>query len=94
MDSIKKIQVLDRHLLREDAYFTSLIKEALQHQLLSDFDIKRIQTDTLKLLSSRIKDFTRGESSSVRSEIAESIMQSNLFAISIYLKSLPTPDDA
>lgn len=94
MDSIKKFEVIKRADLNEEAYFTSLIKEALQHGLLSDFDVKRIQTDTLKLLAFKIKDFTRGESSSVRSEIAENIMQSNLFTISLYLKSLPSPDEA
>jgi hypothetical protein len=94
MEQIEKISLLDKNNLSEEFYFKSLLSEAYYHSLLSEANIEKIQTECLRLLLSKTEQYACGESSSVRVEVAESIMTSNLYTIGIYLKSFPCPDDA
>jgi len=85
---------IDRKKLDERFYFQSLVDTAF---LLGDLDeetLNRFQRDLALLLAFKADQFTRGESSSVRVEIAEMLMHSNLFTLGHYLKSLDSPDDA
>jgi hypothetical protein len=94
MENIEKISLIDKTKLNAEFYFTSLLEEAYGHGTLSDIDIERIQITCLELLAYKTERYTGGESSSVRVEVAESIMKSNLYTIGLYLKSFPCPDDA
>ena len=94
MNKIKKQTVIDVNKLSGEFYFQSLLQEAYVKGVLSPNESERIQLECLKLLADRTGRFTRGQSSSVRVEIAQGIMASNLFTIGIYLKSLPDVDAA
>ncbi|MEO1816021.1 MAG: DUF6179 domain-containing protein [Acetobacterium sp.] len=93
-NKIKKQSVIDGDKLSGEFYFQSLLQEAYVKGALSSKESERIQLECLKLLADCTERFTRGQSSSVRVEIAQGIMASNLFTIGIYLKSLPDLDTA
>lgn len=92
--NIERFHKIDAFKLNQEFYFQSLLEEAYHQQLLSEQDIEKIQLDCLDLLSYKLKRYTDNNSSSVRIEVAEHIMQSNLFTIGLYLKTFKSPDDA
>lgn len=92
MNSIDKLHLIKRESLSEEHYFQSLVQEAHRLKLLSDAQLEDIQIQSVKLLSRQTERYTSGDSSSVRVEIAQSIFQSSLYGIGIYLKSLPDTD--
>jgi hypothetical protein len=94
MNRIKKQTVIDIDKLSGEFYFQSLLQEAYVKGALSTKESERVQLECLKLLADCTERFTRGKSSSVRVEIAQGIMASNLFTIGIYLKSLPDVEAA
>ncbi|MCE5195534.1 MAG: DUF6179 domain-containing protein [Negativicutes bacterium] len=75
-------------------YLQNLLNEASRRQILSDAEIEKVQMALLNLLAAKITSYTRDRSSSVRLETAETLMQSNLYTIGLYLKSLPGPMQA
>lgn len=89
MNNIEKISKIDITKVSKEFYFQSLLQEAFLQGELSSNESERIQLECLKLLADCTERFTKGKSSSVRVEIAQGIMASNLFTIGIYLKSLP-----
>ncbi|WP_303866225.1 DUF6179 domain-containing protein [Acetobacterium wieringae] len=93
-NKIKKQSIIDGEKLSGEFYFQSLLQEAYVKGVLSPKESERIQLECLKLLADSTERFTRGQSSSIRVEIAQGIMASNLFTIGIYLKSLPDLDTA
>ncbi len=93
-NNLKKQTKIDINKLSGEFYFQSLLQEAYVKGALSPKESERIQLECLKLLADCTERFTRGKSSSVRVEIAQGIMASNLFTIGIYLKSLPDVDAA
>jgi hypothetical protein len=94
MQSIERINVINRNKLDEIFYFQSIIEEAYNCKLLTEADIERIQYQCLELLAYKTERYNGGDSSSVRIEIAESIMKSNLYTIGLQLKSFQNTDDA
>ncbi|MDR0915566.1 MAG: DUF6179 domain-containing protein [Oscillospiraceae bacterium] len=94
MSELEKLALIDAERLSGEFYVESLIREAAAHGLLSDGDVEGVQLGCIDLLSRGIDDYTLGDSSSVRVEIAQSIMSSNLYTIGLRLKAFRTPDDA
>ncbi|AWW27632.1 hypothetical protein DOZ58_13905 [Acetobacterium sp. KB-1] len=94
MNNLKKQTKVNADKLSGEFYFQSLLQEAYLKGVLSPKESERVQMECLKLLADCTERFTKGESSSVRVEIAQGIMASNLFTIGIYLKSLPDVDAA
>ena len=94
MNSIEKISVIDRSKLNEEFYFQSLLEEAYRYNLLCEADIERIQFECLELLIYKTERYNSGDSSSIRIEVAENIMISNLYTLGIWLKSFQYADDA
>jgi len=94
MNSIEKISRIDKSNLNEEFYFRSLIEEAVHLKMLTEKDVERIQYECFELLARKTESYTRGESSSIRVETAEKIMNSNLYTIGIWLKSFNSADDA
>lgn len=92
--NIEKRHIIDRNKLSKENYFTSLMREAYSFGLLSDSDIENIQLQCLQFLAYKSERYNGGESSSIRVEVAESIMKSNIYTIGLYLKSLPAADCA
>ncbi|PKM72003.1 MAG: hypothetical protein CVU92_07670 [Firmicutes bacterium HGW-Firmicutes-17] len=93
-NNLKKQTKIDVNKLSGEFYFQSLLQEAYVKGALSPKESERIQLECLKLLADCTERFTKGKSSSVRVEIAQGIMASNLYTIGIYLKSLPDVDAA
>lgn len=94
MANIEKRQIIDSNNLSGEAYFTSILQEAYACGLLHDSDIESLQLECIKLLAYKSERYNSGDSSSIRVEVAESIMKSNLYTIGLYLKSLPDADYA
>lgn len=92
--NIEKFRLLDPDRLSGEFYLASLLAEANRCGLLTEDELQAIQIACLELLAYKTRLYTDGESSSVRIELAESIMTSNFYTIGLYLKSLPNPDDA
>jgi len=69
-------------------YTTSLIEEAEKSGILSEDDLERIQVEMAEVLSECINIYTHGESTSIMTETANSLVTSVLFAIDAYLISL------
>ncbi|MBS4536306.1 hypothetical protein GOQ29_11820 [Clostridium sp. D2Q-14] len=94
MGNIEKSHIVDSNNLSGEFYFTSLLREAYKCGILYDSDVENVQMQSIKLLSYKSERYNNGESSSIRVEVAESIMKSNLYTIGLYLKSLPDVDCA
>lgn len=94
MGNVKKTSIIDRSKLNEEFYFQSLLEEAYRSNMLLDADIEKIQFECLKLLAYKTERYNSGDSNSIRVEIAENIMKSNLYTIGIWLKSFTYADDA
>jgi hypothetical protein len=90
MNPIAKHSKIDQKKLSHEFYFQSLLQEAYLQGELNATKSERIQNECLALLTKTIDRYTKGQSSSVRIEIAQSIMASNVYTISLYLKSLPS----
>ncbi len=94
INGLERVPVLNRALINEEHYFQSLLEQAFDKELLNGGDIERSQYECLSLLAKKIERHTIGESSSVRVETAQSIMESILFTVSLWLKTFKNPDDA
>lgn len=94
---MKDIDIADRIMnknLDEKNYFKTLIEEAYFNKKLTDEDIANLHIQILRLLDEMIYKYNGNESSSIRKEIAEDILRSNDYTISIYLKTLNDPEEA
>ena len=94
MANIEKRYIIDAQKLNGEYYFKSLIQEAQANGLLNDSDIENIMLQCISLLAYKCEEYNLGNSSSIRTEIAETIMESNLYTIGLYLKTFPNPDSA
>lgn len=94
MNEIDIISRIKRENLDERIYLNSLIENAYNNQMLTDDDIVNFQMQILQLLDERICKYNGTDSSSVRKEIMEDISNSNIYTISIYLKTFRNPDEA
>lgn len=94
MNKIDIISTIKRENLDERNYFKSLIESSYNNQILTDKDMINLQAQLLQLLDERIYRYNGHDSSSIRKEIMEEISNSNLYTISIYLKTFRNPDEA
>ena len=92
MNNLKKQQVIKRENLNQAFYFQSILLEAHRLMLLTESEFENIQLQSIQLLAKRTERFTGGESSSVKVETAQRILQSIFYSIGIYLKSFLDPD--
>jgi hypothetical protein len=94
MTNIERRHLIDINNLSGEYYFASIMQEAYSKGLLCDSDVENIQLQCIELLAYKSERYSGGESSSIRVEVAESIMKSNLYTMGLYLKSLSDPDCA
>lgn len=94
MSSIDRYSVISKENLDSKFYFNSLLEEGLNCNLLDENEVERIQISCIELLAESIKKYTMGDSSSVKVEVAQEIMNSNLYTIGLYLKNFQYADDA
>ena len=94
MSNLQKISEIKSDALSGEFYLRSLMEEAFRHGLITESDIQRVQIDCLALLAKKSEAYHGGDSSSIRIEDAENILQSIMFTIGVALKTEDTPDDA
>jgi len=76
-------------------HFTlSLLNEGLRSEILAASQVEQVQVKLMLLLSETILQYTRNESSSVKVETAENILQSILYNIDFYLMRFPSFEQA
>jgi len=92
MNGLEKQHIIKTENLNKTYYFQSILQEACRLKLLSDSEFEHIQLQSIQLLAKQTEYYTNGESSSVKVEIAQSILQSIFYCIGIYLKSFPDID--
>lgn len=88
MNKLQKKFPINTETLDKQNHFQSILQALYNNQIITDFELENIQLQVLEILNKQVEIFTRGESSSVRTETAQSIMQSICYCISIYLKSI------
>jgi len=94
MANIEKRHIIDSNKLSGEFYFNSILQEAYACGLLDESELENIQLQCISFLAHKSETCNMGESSSIRVEIAESIMKSILYSIGLYLKSSRDPDHA
>lgn len=92
MKDIEKQQFIKREDLNQKYYFQSILQEAHGHMLLTDSELENIQMQSIQLLIKQTERYTSGESSSIKVETAEGILQSIFYSIGSYIKSFPDID--
>ncbi|WMJ86633.1 DUF6179 domain-containing protein [Anaerocolumna sp. MB42-C2] len=74
--------------LNNKYYFQSLVKEGHERKILSDQRVEHIQLSLFRLLKDHVNRYTSYESSSVRTEKAQQLLQSICYTIGAYLKTI------
>mgnify|MGYP001659803937 CR=1 FL=1 len=85
---------IDAAALAADNYFLSLLAAGAKQGILTDADLARLQSESLALLAAQTAVYTGGESSSVRTETAQALLDSVFYTLGIVLKGFQTPDAA
>lgn len=85
--------IAQSHLNRND-YAVSLLNEGLKVGLTTGEQIGFFQQQLMLLMRKSIERYTRGQSSSVRTSVAQNILLSNLYSLDAYLLRFPHPEDA
>ncbi|BFH15143.1 DUF6179 domain-containing protein [Paenibacillus melissococcoides] len=80
--------------LRRNQYTISLMNEGLRAGMLTSQEIMRIQHGFIQILQELLQKYTQGESTSVATETAESILASITYAADAYLISFEEPEKA
>ncbi|XID94586.1 DUF6179 domain-containing protein [Paenibacillaceae bacterium WGS1546] len=80
--------------LNRNQYTIALMNDGLRSGMLSGTEIMRLQNDFLRILQDLIWKYTQGESTSVATDTAASLMSSMMYAADAYLFSLEEPETA
>lgn len=80
--------------LKRNQYMISLLHEALRVELLNRQEANQIQVQLMLILKEVMLRYTKGESSSVTTETAESLLLSILYAMDAYTLSCSSPEEA
>ena len=67
-------------------FFEELITAMVNRQMLSHVEFESIQQQLLELLEKQVKAFNKESSSSIKVEVAEALMESIYYTLSIYFK--------
>lgn len=86
-------QPIQKERLRGEFYLSSLLEQGCDTGLISDKQLENVQRQALTLLAARTNRYTGGESSSVKVETAQGILQSIFYTVGLALKSYPDPQD-
>lgn len=94
MTDLDRIHVIDKSTLSGKNYFASLLTQGRVCGLLSDSDAERIQIEGLSLLAKQTEKYNHGDSSSIRVEKAQDLLNSIFYVVGLVLKAYPSPEDA
>jgi len=92
MNSLEKQHLIKKENLNKTYYFQSILQEACRLKLLTDSEFENIQLQCLQLLAKQTERYTGGESSSIKIETAQNILQSISYSIGVYLKNTSDTD--
>lgn len=92
-NDIEKNSLIKRKDLDERFYFKSIIDKAFQLGIIDLNIISNLQLQSLDLLKLRVEKYNGFDSTSILIDKANSIIESNIYTIGLYLKRF-TPDDA
>jgi len=85
---------INKSRLQRNLYTISLMNEGLRAGLLTSEETARMQNGIMLILQDLIRKHTQGESTSVTTEVAESLLTSLLYATDAYLLGLESPEEA
>ena len=85
---------IDPDSLDKRKYLPSLLYSAYECGLITDAFLSDFQNDLMNLLAEITDRYTRGRSSSVRTEKAKELLESAMYVISLTLKACPSPENA
>lgn len=94
MNEMEVISKIRREKLDERNYFKTLIEVAYENQMMTERDIVDLQMQMIQLLDERVYKYNGVDSSSIRKETMEEIINSNYYTMSIQLKTFQNPDEA
>ncbi len=80
--------------LNQYRYTLSLLQEGIRIGVLDEPTINHIQIEIASILKDLIRRYTKGESSSVRTETAEKLMNSVFYALDAYMTSFNDPEQS
>lgn len=86
--SVRKATKIDKSKINNQDYFTSFVLQAQQSGETDEIFTQKIKLSCMELLAQQCENYTGGQSSSVREETAQSIMQSMFFTLDLYAKSI------
>ncbi|MDD3365609.1 MAG: DUF6179 domain-containing protein, partial [Syntrophomonas sp.] len=92
--AIEKQTALRKERLDPNRYTLELIEEGHRLGLINQPTMDSIQVQLMSLLGDSIIRYTKGESTSVKVETAQSLLLSILYSIDAYISSFPNPEDA
>ena len=92
-DNLEKLSIIKKEKLSETDYLETLLKIAYEKNMISEDFISNIQMQLLELLKIKSEKYNLLDSSSIKVDVAKTIMKSNIYAIGIYLKKF-TPEKA
>ncbi|PKM76912.1 MAG: hypothetical protein CVU90_10060 [Firmicutes bacterium HGW-Firmicutes-15] len=92
--AIEKQSALGKERLDPNHYTLALIEEGHRLGLINQTAMDCIQTQLMSLLADLIIRYTKGESTSVKVETAQSLLLSILYSIDVCISSFPNPEDA
>lgn len=90
---IEKKGKINKQDLLETKYLETLINKALELQIINEEDLINLQLKMLDLLKNRVEKYNGFSSSSILTDKAKIIMESNIYTIEMYLKKF-LPDEA
>ncbi|QTD40367.1 DUF6179 domain-containing protein [Sporosarcina sp. Te-1] len=85
---------INRSRLKQSQYTLTLLKEGQRAGLISSKEVYRIQVEIMQVLQQLIREYTKGESTSVTSDTAQGILASLMYAIDAYALHFREPEDA
>lgn len=90
---VKQKKINNIQLLRNQ-YTISLLNVGLREGLLNSQEVYEVQIQLMQILKESIRRYTREESSSISSDVAEEILTSILYAVDAFLFQLGDPENA
>ncbi len=92
--ALSRTSAIKRETLSERDYFLSLVSAACESGAMTEAEFFDLQVAAVERVAALARVSTGGESSSVRTEVAETLMGSVLYTVGVALKACETPDDA
>ena len=94
MNKIAPIYKIQKSKLNQGKFFEDLLNNLVNNKIADENDIYNIQNEIIQLLCDKVYRFTKGESSSVREEVAQSLLESIYYILSEYFKSIGNLDNS